>query len=585
MKGLKRTDALRLLEECLVELSEARTSSPRSAEFKHWHEGAYQLAQRIWPKVKDRSSRLARIPFRAGSSRATEEQKKEIFDRGCAEAGVLLRKWIAEIQDKGIVSSESDVDEYEAPQETPAPPPAAVAPPAGPPTLKPVVAPLAAPTPPAAEAKKPVKPKKKLKDMLGLDQLEASLGLQWKHEDSDPPPAAPAPPPSAAAPAPQPAPPPAPPVSKAPMPTPQAPSPAASAPPPPPKPAATPRPAPTAEDLGLEIVTTGPLRPRTSEEEDVPFQPPPGRSSLDAIEIDHVEEAPDAGSPTVMWSSTTPLDLGAALEGEEEVSEIVIESAAATAEAMEPGAQAFRPAADLPSFIRPEPPSIDKKPSGVHDTPSGVHKSPSGVHFIVEPEPEGLAAEVTAPPEPIAPPPIVAEVVAPLQPVAPPPVVAEVVAPLQPVAPPPIVAEVVAPPKPAITEEPASPEMPEVEAPEFSITPLDMPILPPAVEPRRVEPAPAPAAIAPQPPPVPAPPAPADEAAALMELATEIERSTLPRRRREQVIEHLATIAGQVEEGDLDWAEVEDTIVLVMKHPEIARLVVPVLSRLLNLAA
>lgn len=71
----------------------------------------------------------------------------------------------------------------------------------------------------------------------------------------------------------------------------------------------------------------------------------------------------------------------------------------------------------------------------------------------------------------------------------------------------------------------------------------------------------------------------------LMALATEIERSPLPRRRREQLIEHLATIAGQVEEGELEWAEVEDAIVLVMKHPDIARRVVPLLASLLDEAA
>jgi hypothetical protein len=73
--------------------------------------------------------------------------------------------------------------------------------------------------------------------------------------------------------------------------------------------------------------------------------------------------------------------------------------------------------------------------------------------------------------------------------------------------------------------------------------------------------------------------------ATLIAIAQEIERSNVPKRRREQLIEHLATIAGQVEEGGLEWAEVEDAIVLVMKHPDIARRLVPVLARLLDEAA
>ncbi len=131
MKRVKVTPeaACTWLKDQLEALDQFRNASTRDASFRQWRQSTLTVIQRIWPGVTARSSRFRRIPFSPPSTLADARQSREAFERGCSEATLLVRAWVAEIEAKGILleNSEPSVSEevaYGAPvlsldQETP----------------------------------------------------------------------------------------------------------------------------------------------------------------------------------------------------------------------------------------------------------------------------------------------------------------------------------------------------------------------------------------------------------------------------------------------------------------------------------
>ncbi len=96
------------LEEQIGELGQFRNASPRDPQFKQWRQNALTCIQRIWPGVTSKSRRFRRVPFSPPSTLADVRQSREAFERGCAEAAQLLRSWVTEIEQIGIVLEESE---------------------------------------------------------------------------------------------------------------------------------------------------------------------------------------------------------------------------------------------------------------------------------------------------------------------------------------------------------------------------------------------------------------------------------------------------------------------------------------------
>ena len=91
------------LKEQLEALDQFRNANTRDASFRQWRQSTLTVIQRIWPGVTARSSRFRRIPFSPPSTLADARQSREAFERGCSEATLLVRGWVAEIETKGIV--------------------------------------------------------------------------------------------------------------------------------------------------------------------------------------------------------------------------------------------------------------------------------------------------------------------------------------------------------------------------------------------------------------------------------------------------------------------------------------------------
>src|SRR5690349_19800841 len=97
-----------MLEQSLDQINALRNASPRDPNFKEWRQSTLTLIQRIWPGDQLRSTRFRRIPFSPPSSRADTRTAREWYERGAAEAAVLLRALIDELAGG---SSVADVEE------------------------------------------------------------------------------------------------------------------------------------------------------------------------------------------------------------------------------------------------------------------------------------------------------------------------------------------------------------------------------------------------------------------------------------------------------------------------------------------
>jgi hypothetical protein len=73
-------------------LGECRNAGSRSPMFKLWRQTTLTVIQRIWPGDAARSERFRRIPFSAPMPRAESKDQREFFERGCAEAVSFLRE-------------------------------------------------------------------------------------------------------------------------------------------------------------------------------------------------------------------------------------------------------------------------------------------------------------------------------------------------------------------------------------------------------------------------------------------------------------------------------------------------------------
>ena len=93
------------IEKQLVELSDLRNASTRDSGFKLWRQTTLTLIQRTWAGDDTRSARFRRIPFSPPSTRADTRLTREWYERGCAEAAVLLRELITEIDQSGVITT------------------------------------------------------------------------------------------------------------------------------------------------------------------------------------------------------------------------------------------------------------------------------------------------------------------------------------------------------------------------------------------------------------------------------------------------------------------------------------------------
>lgn len=108
------------LERQLTELSGLRNAGNRAPEFKAWRQNTLTVIQRIWPGDEKRCDRFRRIPFRPPGTKADARTVRECYERGCGEAGVLLRQLLGELTLVGLnapidTPSEAPEPEQEAP--------------------------------------------------------------------------------------------------------------------------------------------------------------------------------------------------------------------------------------------------------------------------------------------------------------------------------------------------------------------------------------------------------------------------------------------------------------------------------------
>lgn len=102
MSSDPREKAQRSLGEVMEQLKALRTSNVRDTEFKQWRQATLTLVQRIWAGDAKRSARFRRIPFSPPSSQASLRETREYYERGCAEAAQLLKSFLDEIEENGM---------------------------------------------------------------------------------------------------------------------------------------------------------------------------------------------------------------------------------------------------------------------------------------------------------------------------------------------------------------------------------------------------------------------------------------------------------------------------------------------------
>ena len=93
-----RARALESLQAQIDKLGELRNAGTRDPNFKLWRQTTLTLIQRIWEGDEGRSQRFRRIPFSPPSTRADERSTREQYERGCAEAGQLLKALLEEAE-------------------------------------------------------------------------------------------------------------------------------------------------------------------------------------------------------------------------------------------------------------------------------------------------------------------------------------------------------------------------------------------------------------------------------------------------------------------------------------------------------
>ena len=115
------------LERQLSELGGLRNAGNRAPEFKAWRQNTLTVIQRIWPGDEKRCDRFRRIPFRPPGTKADTRAVRECYERGCGEAGVLLRQFLGELTLVGLdgpidaaveVSEPKNENEKESQKET-----------------------------------------------------------------------------------------------------------------------------------------------------------------------------------------------------------------------------------------------------------------------------------------------------------------------------------------------------------------------------------------------------------------------------------------------------------------------------------
>lgn len=98
----REAKARRGLSEQIEQLKALRTANVRDTEFKQWRQSTLTIIQRIWPGEGRRSARFRRIPFSPPSSQASMREVREYYERGCAEAAQLLKAFLDEVVEDGV---------------------------------------------------------------------------------------------------------------------------------------------------------------------------------------------------------------------------------------------------------------------------------------------------------------------------------------------------------------------------------------------------------------------------------------------------------------------------------------------------
>src|SRR5437773_1490256 len=94
--------AKQMLQRQLDELGSMFNAGVRSQSFREWRQNTLTCIQRIWPAEPARPERFRRIPFSPPMGRPGEREIREYFERGCGEAGGLLKGYIQEIATVGV---------------------------------------------------------------------------------------------------------------------------------------------------------------------------------------------------------------------------------------------------------------------------------------------------------------------------------------------------------------------------------------------------------------------------------------------------------------------------------------------------
>jgi hypothetical protein len=155
-------NARQMLERQLAALGSLYNAGVRSPNFREWRQATLTCIQRIWPAEPARPERFRRIPFSPPMGRPGEREVREYYERGCGEAGSLLKDYIAEIATSGLPSPGAGSV------------PAAGAPPVPGrndddfPTVN-------LPGPGAGGGSAPSPPKPRLKDLLGFSEADPSV--------------------------------------------------------------------------------------------------------------------------------------------------------------------------------------------------------------------------------------------------------------------------------------------------------------------------------------------------------------------------------------------------------------------------
>jgi hypothetical protein len=150
--------ATQMLQRQLDELGSLYNAGVRSPSFREWRQNTLTCIQRIWPAEPARPERFRRIPFSPPMGRPDESAIRQYFQRGCGEAGTLLKDYITEVGTVGVPQSAGGATG--APQ----------VPGADDDVLGTLELPGASAAPPAprAPAAPAAPPKPRLKDMLGF---------------------------------------------------------------------------------------------------------------------------------------------------------------------------------------------------------------------------------------------------------------------------------------------------------------------------------------------------------------------------------------------------------------------------------